>query len=190
MSSLDYSNDTLTIEISFQDNCSLDLRGRIELLDDTINIRYTDVSQNRKLCNCCYSIQTKIFTKNKISNFKLNGEDIIQTNEMFETFPLEYYIFDTYTLGYIDKYQRSQGIVAIIDTISKSNYKEIHFNNDIKYKEVVKNKKGNILKVKYDFYNPDEEIYEEMNCYIVENRKGKVIYEGYNRDFADKIFSK
>lgn len=85
ISSLNYTDNNLNLEIAITANCCSSFLGEIEVLNDsTLNLIYTEYG-GECFCSCCFTLNYSIqCNKNPLKIFKLNGKSIEQTDRIYK----------------------------------------------------------------------------------------------------------
>jgi hypothetical protein len=85
ISSLNYIDSNLNLEVAIMANCCSSFLGEIEIIDDsTLNLIYTE-NGGECFCSCCFTLNYSIqCNKNPFKKFKLNGQTIERTDRIYK----------------------------------------------------------------------------------------------------------
>ncbi len=78
-------NDTLLLSIGYKDNCCIEPKAKLNLNNDTLNIKINNTSDIWCACDCCFELDVKI-TGIKDTNFIL-----VMNDQVFKTSTNRFY---------------------------------------------------------------------------------------------------
>ena len=112
ISQYQFTNDTLTLELSLVLNCCLNPEEDFYYKNDTLFISYQNLGNYEPCaCNCCFSFSHKIIgiDTQKLTIF-YDQKELEKSDEIYLTFDETYEIHNSDTFNLKDKYGLEQGI--------------------------------------------------------------------------------
>ena len=114
-------------------------------------------------CYCAYFTKLEFYADN-LSTLVINGKNLNRTNNIFETYEIQYFLHNGDTIGYKDMYGRTHGTRFVRQTKTGYLTRDVYKNSFIELLEFAISN-GKLLFTKKDFSAFDARLKELENQY-------------------------